>query len=285
MSAIFTRLAPVLALAALLALWEAAVRIADIPPAQLPAPSAIFAALAANGPLLLTAALATLAEALQALALAAIGGVALALAFSWSPWLERAFLPLAIAAQVTPLIAVAPLLLIYFDAHGAVLACAFLVAFFPILSNASAGLKAVDPGLVELFRLKGASRGKMLLWLRLPSALPQIFTGLRIGGGLSLIGAVAAELAAGSAGGGEGLAFRDHGGGLSPENAADVRGGHAIVFPGPRTLRGLGRSRPVLLVELARGLRRRPSGPPCGCDVLAQAVFLCFSCNCQQNLS
>ncbi len=208
MKTFLARVAPLLALAVLLIVWEAAVRIENIPPAQLPAPSVIAAVLADNAPLLLNAAAATLSEALQALALAAIGGVALALVFAWSPWLERAFLPLAIAAQVTPLIAIAPLLLIYLDARAAVLACAFLVAFFPILSNASAGLKATDRGLVELFRLKGASRGKILLLLRLPSALPQIFTGLRIGGGLALIGAVAAELAAGPAGSSEGLAFR-----------------------------------------------------------------------------
>jgi NitT/TauT family transport system permease protein len=208
MSAVLARLAPALTLAALLALWEAAVRAYHIPATQLPAPSAIGAALIANAPLLLAATATTLTEALQALALAAVGGVALALLFAWSPWLEKAFLPLAVALQVTPLIAVAPLLLIYFDARGAVLACAFLVAFFPILSNAAAGLKATDRGLVELFRLKGAARGKILLLLRLPSALPQIFTGLRIGGGLALIGAVAAELAAGAAGQGEGLAFR-----------------------------------------------------------------------------
>ena len=158
--------------------------------------------------LLLTATLTTMLEALQALALAAVGGVALALLFAWSPLLEKAFLPLAVAMQVTPLIAIAPLLLIYLDAQSAVLACAFLVAFFPILSNAAAGLKATDRGLIELFRLKGASNAKILLLLRLPSALPQIFTGLRIGGGLALIGAVAAELAAGAAGSGEGLAFR-----------------------------------------------------------------------------
>jgi NitT/TauT family transport system permease protein len=202
------RFAPFLALLALLGLWQAAVAIFDIPPAQLPSPSLIATTLIDNGPQLLAATLTTLREALQALALAAFGGVALALLFVWSPWLEKTFLPLAIALQVTPLIAVAPLLLVYLEAPAAVLACAFLVAFFPILSNASAGLKATDRGLIELFRLKGASRGKILLWLRLPSALPQIFTGLRIGGGLSLIGAVAAELAAGAAGSGEGLAFR-----------------------------------------------------------------------------
>jgi NitT/TauT family transport system permease protein len=208
MKGFFGRCAPPLALAALLGVWEAATRIFAIPAAQLPAPSVIFSALVANAPLLVAAAWTTLSEALQALVLAAIGGVALALLFVWSPWLERTFLPLAVALQVTPLIAVAPLLLIYLEPSRAVLACAFLVAFFPILSNASAGLKATDRGLIELFRLKGASRGKTLLWLRLPSALPQIFTGLRIGGGLALIGAVAAELAAGAAGRGEGLAFR-----------------------------------------------------------------------------
>jgi NitT/TauT family transport system permease protein len=208
MSGFFGRIAPYLALVALLAVWEAATRVFAIPAAQLPAPSAILAALFDNAPLLLAATATTLAEALQALALAAAGGVALALVFAWSPWMEKTFLPLAVAMQVTPLIAIAPLLLIYLDARGAVLACAFLVAFFPILSNASAGLKATDHGLIELFRLKGASRGKILLLLRLPSALPQIFTGLRIGGGLALIGAVAAELAAGAAGSSEGLAFR-----------------------------------------------------------------------------
>ena len=97
---------------------------------------------------------------MQALALAAAGGVALALLFAWSPLLERAFLPVAVALQVTPLIAVAPLLLIYLQPHAAVLACAVLVAFFPILSNASAGLNDADRGLVELFRLKGASRAE-----------------------------------------------------------------------------------------------------------------------------
>nr|WP_252393780.1 ABC transporter permease subunit [Candidatus Rhodoblastus alkanivorans] len=201
-------MAPLIALAALIALWEALVRLLAIPPAQLPAPSVIAATLFDNGPQLLAATATTLTEAVEALALAAAGGVALAVLFAWSPWLEKTLLPLAIALQVTPLIAIAPLLLIYLQPKAAVLACAFLVAFFPILSNASAGLGATDRGLIELFRLKGASRLKILLWLRLPAALPQIFTGLRIGGVLSLIGAVAAELAAGASGQGEGLAFR-----------------------------------------------------------------------------
>jgi NitT/TauT family transport system permease protein len=202
------RLTPVFALAALFGLWELAVALTQVSPAQLPAPSLIAQTLFANAPQLFGAAATTLGEALEALALAAAGGVALALLFSWSPTLERAFLPVAVALQVTPLIAVAPLLLIYLEPRAAVLACAVLVAFFPILSNTAAGLQAADRGLVELFRLKGASRAKILFWLRLPSALPSMFTGLRIGAGLALIGAVAAELAAGAAGQGEGLAFR-----------------------------------------------------------------------------
>jgi NitT/TauT family transport system permease protein len=208
MSGLPARLAPVLGLLALIGLWEALVRVFGVPPSQLPAPSLIATTLFDNGPRLLAATATTLTEALQALVLAAAGGVALALLFVWSPWLEKTFLPLAIALQVTPLIAVAPLLLIYLEPSAAVLACAFLVAFFPVLSNASAGLKATDRGLIELFRLKGASRAQTLFLLRLPAALPQIFTGFRIGGGLALIGAVAAELAAGAAGRGEGLAFR-----------------------------------------------------------------------------
>ncbi len=202
------RFAPFLALFAIFGLWEAVVALAGIPPARLPAPSLIFSTLIAQGPTLFAAMATTLNEALQALALAAFAGVALALLFAWSPLAERAFLPFAVALQVTPLIAVAPLLLIYLAPRPAVLACAALVAFFPILSNASAGLAATERGLVELFRLKGASRAAILFRLRLPSALPSIFTGLRIGSGLSLIGAVAAELAAGAAGQGEGLAFR-----------------------------------------------------------------------------
>ncbi|MCW2316456.1 NitT/TauT family transport system permease protein [Rhodoblastus acidophilus] len=202
------RLTPLWALAALLALWELAVALLKIPASQLPPPSLIVATLYAQAPQLLDAAATTLGEALLALALAGAGGVALALLFSLSPLLERAFLPVAVALQVTPLIAVAPLLLIYLEPRAAVLACAALVAFFPVLSNAAAGLRGADRGLVELFRLKGASRAAILFRLRLPSALPSIFTGLRIGAGLALIGAVAAELAAGAAGQGEGLAFR-----------------------------------------------------------------------------
>ena len=109
---------------------------------------------------------------------------------------------------MTPIVAVAPLLLIYLPQHAAVLVCAWIVAFFPVLANATLGLNSVDRNLADLFSLYGASRRQVLWYLKLPSALPYVLGGLRIAGGLSLIGAVVAEIAAGSAGAGSGLAYR-----------------------------------------------------------------------------
>ena len=110
--------------------------------------------------------------------------------------------------QVTPVVAIAPLLLIYLPQQAAVLACAWIVAFFPVLANTTLGLNSVDRNLGELFRLYGASRWQVLRDLKLPAALPYMLGGLKIAGGLSLIGAVVAEIAAGSAGAGSGLAYR-----------------------------------------------------------------------------
>jgi len=110
--------------------------------------------------------------------------------------------------QVTPVVAIAPLLLIYLPQHAAVLACAWIVAFFPVLANTTLGLNSVDHNLADLFRLYGAPRWKVLWELKLPAALPQMLAGIKIAGGLSLIGAVVAEIAAGSAGAGSGLAYR-----------------------------------------------------------------------------
>jgi NitT/TauT family transport system permease protein len=128
--------------------------------------------------------------------------------FTQWKWVERSFLPFAIVLQVTPIVAIAPLLLIYLEAPVAVLVCAFLVAFFPVLSNTALGLASADRNLVDLFNLYRATRWQTLLHLRLPAALPYFLGGLRIGGGLALIGAIVAELAAGNAGKGAGLAFR-----------------------------------------------------------------------------
>jgi NitT/TauT family transport system permease protein len=150
----------------------------------------------------------TLRITAEALAAAILGGVALAMLFAQSRLVERAFFPFAVVMQVTPVIAIAPLLLIYLSASTAVLVCAFLVAFFPILSNTALGLASADHNLLDLFQLYGAARWQQLLWLRVPSALPYFLGGLRIGGGLALIGAIVAEIAAGSAGQGAGLAYR-----------------------------------------------------------------------------
>nr|WP_243748608.1 ABC transporter permease subunit [Pseudomaricurvus alcaniphilus] len=140
--------------------------------------------------------------------LAAVGGIALAIAFNQWRLIEYSFYPYAVILQVTPIVAVAPLLLIYLPQPMAVLACAWIVAFFPVLANTTLGLNSVDHNLIALFDLYKASRWQVLWNLKLPAALPQILAGLRIAGGLSLIGAVVAEIAAGSAGAGSGLAYR-----------------------------------------------------------------------------
>lgn len=199
---------PLAVFAAVIAAWEAIVRARNIPAYILPAPSAILAKLIEDRELLFSSLLVTLGVTLEALVVATIAAVALALPIAQSKWLERALLPFAVVLQVTPIIAIAPLLLVYLQPDNAVLVCAFLVAFFPILSNTSLGLASVDHGLRDLFDLYRASAWQKLIYLRLPAALPQFLAGLRIGGGLSLIGAIVAELAAGASGQGTGLAFR-----------------------------------------------------------------------------
>ncbi len=201
-------LLPVLTIAAGIAAWEMAVRIKNIPPYVLPAPSVVFATLVSDWHVLFDSLLTTLLTTLEGFVAAAIGGIAMALLFSRSKWLEYSFFPYAVILQVTPVIAIAPLLLIYLPQHVAVVVCAWIVAFFPVLSNTTLGLNSVDRNLVGLFDLYGASRAQKLRYLKLPSALPHILGGLRIAGGLSLIGAVVAEIAAGSAGAGSGLAYR-----------------------------------------------------------------------------
>ncbi|HEY8000047.1 MAG TPA: ABC transporter permease [Pseudolabrys sp.] len=205
----WTRVAsPLLTLAVLLAVWEAVVRFFALPTYVLPAPSLVLTTLIADAGLLWSSLLVTLGITFEAFVLAALGGVALAIAFNlWRP-IERSLYPFAVVLQVTPIVAVAPLLLIYLPQPLAVLACAWIVAFFPVLANTTLGLNSVDHNLLALFELYKASRWQVLWNLKLPSALPQMLAGLRIAGGLSLIGAVVAEIAAGSAGAGSGLAYR-----------------------------------------------------------------------------
>ena len=199
---------PVIVLALSLAVWELVVRLAHIPPYVLPAPSLILQTFIADRVLLTQSLLVTLITTLEGFLLAAIGGVGLAVLFNLSRLVEYSFYPFAVILQVTPIVAVAPLLLIYLPQPLAVLACAWIVAFFPVLANTTLGLNSIDRNLADLFALYGASRGQVLWNLKLPSALPYILGGLRIAGGLSLIGAVVAEIAAGSAGAGSGLAYR-----------------------------------------------------------------------------
>ncbi len=150
----------------------------------------------------------TLITTFEGFLAAAVGGIALAFLFNRSRLVEYSLYPYAVILQVTPVVAIAPLLLIYLPQQVAVVACAWIVAFFPVLANTTLGLNSVDRNLKELFALYGASREQTLWQLKLPSALPHILGGLRIAGGLSLIGAVVAEIAAGSAGAGSGLAYR-----------------------------------------------------------------------------
>jgi NitT/TauT family transport system permease protein len=201
--------APVLVGVALLALWEAAVRIEGVPRYILPGPLLILRTLWTDGPSLLESLLVTLRVTLAALAAAALLGGGIAVLFSRSRLLELSLLPYAVMLQVTPIVAIAPLIIIWVrEPFLALLVCAWIVAFFPIVSNTTLGLNSADRNLLALFRLYGASPGQILRYLRLPTALPYFLAGLRISGGLALIGAIVAEFVAGTGGAESGLAFR-----------------------------------------------------------------------------
>lgn len=200
---------PVLVVFVLLTMWHVGVTVSGVPQYILPSPLAVANALVKDWGTLSPALWVTTKITLASLALALIGGVGIAVFLVQSRWIELAFYPITVILQVTPIVAIAPLILIYAPStQVALLICAFLVAFFPILSNMVQGLKSVDHNLLNLFDLYGASRLQTLLYLKLPASLPYFMTGLRIGGGLALIAAVVAEFAAGSAGAGSGLAFR-----------------------------------------------------------------------------
>jgi NitT/TauT family transport system permease protein len=202
-------LLPVLVGLATLGGWEALVRVNEIPPYILPGPVLIAQTLVADWGTLWPSLMVTLEITALALVVATLGGVVLALLFAQSRLIELTLFPYAVVLQVTPIVAIAPLILIYVDdTRVALLICAWIVAFFPILSNTTLGLVSTDRNLLDLFRLYGAGRFRTLVWLRFPAALPYFLGGLRIAGGLCLIGAVVAEFAAGTAGSGSGLAYR-----------------------------------------------------------------------------
>lgn len=199
---------PILVLALAVVCWDLVVRSFSIPPFVLPGPGLVLATLISDGNLLWHSLWVTLTLTFEGFLLAALGGITLAIVFNQWRLVEYSLYPYAVILQVTPIVAIAPLLLIYLPQPLAVLACAWIVAFFPVLANTTLGLNSVDHNLISLFELYKASRWQVLWNLKLPSALPQMLAGLRIAGGLSLIGAVVAEIAAGSAGAGSGLAYR-----------------------------------------------------------------------------
>ncbi|MET0943622.1 MAG: ABC transporter permease [Mesorhizobium sp.] len=181
----------------------------EIPQYILPRPGVVLETLRNDAALLFGSLLVTLKITFLSLALAVAGGVGLAVLFTQSKWVEMSFFPFAVILQVTPIVAIFPLINIYVDNQTTkLLLCAWIVAFFPILSNTTLGLNSVDRNLLDLFRLNGATRWQELWHLRLPAAMPYFLGGLKIAGGLSLIGAVVAEFVAGASGQSSGLASR-----------------------------------------------------------------------------
>ena len=200
---------PIIAISLAIIIWEFLVRIYDVPHYLIPAPSKISTTLWTDGPSLIKAMMFTMKLTFFSLLLAIVGGVLLGMLFALSRTVEMSLFPFAVILQVTPVIAIAPLILIYVDStFAALLICAWIVAFFPILSNTAIGLRSADHNLRDLFSLYKASPWQKFRYLLFPSALPYFMASLKIAGGLSLIGAVVAEFVAGSAGQNTGLASR-----------------------------------------------------------------------------
>lgn len=201
--------APALTGLLFLALWQGLVEVLEIPPYILPGPLLVLGSLWRDGPSLLGSLGVTLEVTLAALAAAIVVGGAIAVLFAQWRLLEVSALPYAIALQVTPVVAIAPLVIIWVNnTFFALIIIAWIVAFFPIVANTTLGLNSADRNLVALFRLYGASHWQVMRYLRLPTALPNFLAGVRISGGLALIGAVVAEFVAGTGGAQTGLASR-----------------------------------------------------------------------------
>src|SRR6266581_4139610 len=200
--------APLLVGLVMVAVWEIACRTFNVPIYLFPKPSEIALKLASEWPSLLKALGMTLRIALQAFAVSIILGTLIAFLFVQSRLIEKSLFPYAVLLQVTPIVAIAPLIVIFVkNTQAALTVCATVVAIFPIISNTTLGLRSVDPGLVNLFRMNRAGRLQTLVRLRIPSALPYFFGGLRISSGLALIGAVVGEFVAGTGGRSSGLAY------------------------------------------------------------------------------
>lgn len=203
-------IAPVIVGGVALVAWEAAVRIFEMPAYLLPGPLLVLQTLIAEWPQLFPSLLVTLQITVVAFIAATVSGLLIAIVFTQSKWIERSFFPYAVILQTTPIVAIAPLIIIWLknNTFAALVVCAWIVAFFPIVSNTTLGLNSADHTLKNLFHLYGASRWQTLWYLRLPSALPYFLGGLRISGGLALIGAVVAEFVAGTGGARSGLAYQ-----------------------------------------------------------------------------
>ena len=205
----FSKATSIIFIISIFFIWELYVFFGEVPHYILPAPSYVIITLFEDWPILLPAMLNTLEIALIGFLLASGGGIFIALLMSYSRSVQDTLLPLAIILQVTPIVAIAPIIIIYVDStYLALLICVWLVAFFPILTNTLFGLNSVDQELLDLFRLYKASKIKTLLHLKIPHSIPSIVAGLKVSAGLSLIGAIVAEFAAGAGGSNSGLAFR-----------------------------------------------------------------------------
>lgn len=190
--------------------WDIFVRITGLPPYLLPGPLLVLKTLISDWNELFPSLMITLQITVVAFIAAAVSGLLISILFTQSKWIERSFFPYAVILQTTPIVAIAPLIIIWLrnNAFAALVVCAWIVAFFPIVSNTTLGLNSVDLNLSNLFRLYKASRWQTLLYLRLPSAMPYFLGGLRISGGLALIGAVVAEFVAGTGGTRSGIAYQ-----------------------------------------------------------------------------
>ena len=211
-----TVLAPVVVGILFLLVWELGVRLTHTPPYILPGPILVFQTLITEWGMLLPSLWITFKITIVAFVAAMISGLFVAILFTQSKWIERSFFPYAVILQTTPIVAIAPLIILWVrqlvpgdgSTFVSLVVCAWIVAFFPILSNTTLGLNSADHHLVNLFQLYKASRWQRLLYLQLPSAMPYFLAGLRISGGLALIGAVVAEFVAGTGGTQSGIAYQ-----------------------------------------------------------------------------
>ncbi|MGB3510671.1 MAG: ABC transporter permease [Microcoleaceae cyanobacterium] len=203
-------IAPLILGILVLLFWEISVRVMNIPPYLLPGPILVFQTMIQDWNQLLPSLLITIKITVVALAVAIVSGVFISMLFAQSKLIERSLFPYAVVLQTTPIVAIAPLIIIWMknNTFGALILCAWIVAFFPIISNTTLGLNSIDKNLSDMFKIYGASRWQTLIYLRFPSALPYFLGGLRISGGLALIGAVVAEFVAGTGGNRSGIAYQ-----------------------------------------------------------------------------